>query len=230
MAGEPSHKELEQGLKTRKADLGRANKQKGESGESLKERLKFEALLAELSARFVNLPADRIDSEIEDAQRRICELLDFDRSTLWRVCSGDSNTLLLTNIYQPPESLAPPERMNAWDFFPWTVKKVLSGKIFVISKLTDLPAEADIDRENYRLYGTMSNVSVPLSIGGGPVFGVLTFAVMREERIWPERVLKGIRLIAEVFANALNRRQSERFLCESGARLSLATNAAGAGL
>ena len=44
------------------------------SEESLKEQLKSETLLVDMSARFVNLPADRIDSEIEDAQRRICEL------------------------------------------------------------------------------------------------------------------------------------------------------------
>ena len=51
----------------------------------LEERLKFETLLAELSARFVNLPADQIDGEIEDAQRRICEFLNFDRSFLGQV-------------------------------------------------------------------------------------------------------------------------------------------------
>ena len=49
----------------------------------LEERLRFETLLAETSARFINVPAERIDGEIENAQRRICELLDIDRSTLW---------------------------------------------------------------------------------------------------------------------------------------------------
>ena len=57
--------------------------------QALEERLRFEALLAELSAHFVNLPSDQIGSEIEDAQRRICELLDLDRSTLWQVCEGE---------------------------------------------------------------------------------------------------------------------------------------------
>jgi len=33
----------------------------------LEERLRFETLLAEISARFVHLSADRIDGEIEDA-------------------------------------------------------------------------------------------------------------------------------------------------------------------
>jgi len=44
-----------------------------------------ETLLAEISSRFVNLPADQIDAEIEDAQRRICEFLNLDRSRLWQV-------------------------------------------------------------------------------------------------------------------------------------------------
>ena len=180
----------------------------------LEERLKFETLLAELSARFVNLPADQIDSEIEDAQRRICELLDLDRSTLWQVSEGEPGTLLLTHIHQPPGSLPPPERMNARDFFPWTVQKVLDGETVTISKMTDLPPEAGRDRENFRAYGTKSDVLVPLSVGEGPVFGLLTFAVMREERSWPETVVKGFKLIAQVFANALARKRMEEQLRE----------------
>ncbi len=68
----------------------------------LEERLRFETLLAEISARFVNLPADRIDSHIEDAQRRICKLLDLDRSSLWQVREQEPGTLLLTHVHQPP--------------------------------------------------------------------------------------------------------------------------------
>ena len=60
------------------------------SEKSLKERLKFVLLLAELSAHFVYLPGDRIDSNIEDAQRRIREHLDLDRFTLWQVLENES--------------------------------------------------------------------------------------------------------------------------------------------
>jgi formate hydrogenlyase transcriptional activator len=177
--------------------------------EALEERLKFETLLAELSGRFVNLPPDRIDSEIEDAQRRICELLDLDRSTLWQVPEGEPGMLLLTHIHQPAEIRATPERMNARDFFPWTTQKVLSDETITISKMTDLPSEAGLDRESFRAYGAKSNVLVPLSAGEGPVVGVLTFAVTREERSWPETVVMGFKLIAQVFANALVRRRME---------------------
>jgi len=34
----------------------------------MEERLRFERLLLEISARFVNIPADKVDSELRDAQ------------------------------------------------------------------------------------------------------------------------------------------------------------------
>jgi hypothetical protein len=100
----------------------------------LEERLKFETLLANISARFINLPADRIEVEIEDTQRRICEFLDVDRSTLWQVREEDPGTLLLTHFHRPSESPSIPERMNAREFFPWTTQKVLSGETVIIVK------------------------------------------------------------------------------------------------
>jgi PAS domain S-box-containing protein len=60
-------------------------------------------------------------------------------------------------------------------------------------------------------------VIVSLSVGEEPVFGVLTFAVMREERVWSETVVTGFKLIAQVFANALARKHADIFLRASEA-------------
>jgi transcriptional regulator with GAF, ATPase, and Fis domain len=175
----------------------------------LKERQKSETLLVSISARFINLPADRIDSEVEDAQRRICEYLDIDRSTLWQVVEGEPEMLLLTHFHQIPGKIEPDKRMIARNFFPWTSRKVLGGETVAISKLTDLPLQASQDMETYCKYGTKSNVLVPLSVGNGPVFGLLSFALIREERNWPETEVKKFTLIAQVFANALARKQAD---------------------
>jgi hypothetical protein len=119
----------------------------------LEERLRFETLLAELSARFVNLPADRIDSNIEDAQRHICELLDLDRSSPFQVSEGEPGMLLLRHLHHPLGSRPPPERMDLWDFFPWAAQKLLDGETVIIPKTTDLPPEAGRDRETFIAYG-----------------------------------------------------------------------------
>ena len=110
--------------------------------EELDELLPFERLLAEISTFFINLPADQIGNQIVAAQKRICELLDLDRSALLLTDQDDPGMLLLTHVHQPPGSPPPPDRLNARDFYPWTVPKILSGETIVISKMTELPAEA----------------------------------------------------------------------------------------
>jgi PAS domain S-box-containing protein len=182
--------------------------------EELQELLPFERLLAEISTLFINLPANKIDSEIVAAQSRICEFLDLDRSALWITSEDDARTLLLTHIHQSPGLPSRPERMNAKDYWPWTAQKVLGGETLAISKMTELPAEAGRDRESYRLYGTKSTVLVPLSVGGRKVFGLLAFAVTREERDWPKTVVQQFELVAQIFANALSRKQAEKSLEE----------------
>src|SRR5882724_11412973 len=42
---------------------------------AIQERLRFETLLTELSATFVNVPASQVDSQIEAGLRRIVEIL-----------------------------------------------------------------------------------------------------------------------------------------------------------
>jgi PAS domain S-box-containing protein len=179
---------------------------------ALRKRLRFESLISDLSARFVNLPPDQIDNEIEGAQRHICEFLDLDRSALFQLSEEEPGVFLLTHFHQPKESPPLPNRLNATDFAPWTVTKILSGETVVIAKISDQPSEAARDRESYRLYGTKSTAVVPLSVGGGPIFGALTFAVVREERVFSETIMKGLQLFAQVFANALARKRTDEEL------------------
>ena len=184
------------------------------SHEELDTLAPFERLLAEISTFFINLSADQIGNEIVAAQKRICEFLDLDRSALLLTAQDDPGMLLLTHVHQPPGSPPPPDRLNARDFFPWTVQKILSGETLAISKMTELPAEAGRDREGFVRYGTKSGVYVPLSVGKGAVFGVLTFIVTREERAWPKRVVQQFQLVAQIFANALARKHAEKSLEE----------------
>ncbi|MGE5841891.1 MAG: sigma 54-interacting transcriptional regulator, partial [Deltaproteobacteria bacterium] len=178
----------------------------------VEQHLRFERLISDLSARFINLAPDKISDEIEGGQRQICELLGLDRSALFQLPEGEPRVMALTSLHQSKGSPPVPERVNGMDFFPWTVQKILSGETVTIGKMSDFPSEAARDREKLRRFGTKSTVVVPLSIGGGPVFGGLTFAAIREETDWPETVVKGFQLIAQVFANALARKRADEQL------------------
>jgi len=196
----------------------------------LEERLRFETLLTDISARFVNLPADQIDGEIEEAQRRVCECLGLDLSALWQWSVETPGLITLTHLYRPLGGPPLPEPMDAQEYFPWCLQQLMAGKVIVVSSTEEVPPEAARDQEVWRHFGVKTSLAFPLSVGGGPLLGALSFNTMREERTWPEELVKRLQLVAQIFTNALVRKDADRDLRESEARLSLATSSAGAGL
>jgi formate hydrogenlyase transcriptional activator len=196
----------------------------------LAQRLEFETLLANLSSRFVNVPSDQLDSEIVDAQGRICECLGIDHSALWQATLDDSTDLLITHLHRSRSLAPPPDRPIATELFPWALGRVGAKQIVCVSAMADLPPEAARDQASWLYYGIKSALVFPLSAGGGPVFGAVSFDAAREERDWPEPLRNRLQAAAQVFANALARKAADEVLRESEVRLNLAADSANAGL
>ena len=110
------------------------------SSERNEDRLRFETLLAEISSRYINLPIDQVDSMIEDDQRRICEFLGLDLSTLWQWEDGSSHFITLTHLYTVPGGPARPERLEAQKSFPCIQNSIATSDIFLHAYLEILMA------------------------------------------------------------------------------------------
>ena len=196
----------------------------------LEDRLRFESMLADLSSRFVNLPSADVDREIEDAQRRVCECLGVEISALWQWSSGNPGDFRLTHYHRPPGGAPVPETMDAREYQPWCLEKILAGEIISLSNLEEAPPEAARDLEVWRHFGIKSVLTFPLSAGGEPLFGALSFNSMEEERGWPDGTVQRLTLVAQVFANALARKRAEETLRESEDRYHLAAESAAVGM
>jgi PAS domain S-box-containing protein len=191
----------------------------------LADRLRFETLLADLSARFVHLPAEQIDGEIKDAQRRVCQSLALDACSLWQVMPENPSFIPLTHIYRPSEGAPIPEGINAGQYLPWSTQQIRAGKVIVASSLEELPAEAVRDRQTFGLFGIQSVLVLGLSVGGGPIVGGLAFST-RTPCAWPDELVKRLHVVAELFCSALARQRSESALRDSEERFrSLVENA-----
>jgi len=195
----------------------------------LEERLRFETLLTDISARFINLPSQRIDDEIEEAQRRVCQCLGIDLSALWQWSQASPHYWTLTHLFSPPEGPDRPEGINAAEAFPWTLEELLKGKTLAFST-SQLPPDAVRDKESRDFFDVKSSVVIPLATGSGPMIGILTFDTLREERTWPEEIVQRLNLVAQIFSTALARRLADNKLRESKARLALAADSAGMGI
>jgi GAF domain-containing protein len=178
--------------------------------------LRFETLISDISARFVNMPVSHADQEIEGAQRTICEYLGVDHSSLWQTFGKGANCLVLTHLFQSPGLPPAPDRMMATESFPWAQRKLQAKEILCVPDITKAPPEAARDSETLRQFGMKSTLGIPLSSGGGPVFGVLSFDDTQQARDWPESLQKRLQLVAQVFANVLERRHAQNEYVLSG--------------
>ena len=184
----------------------------------LEERLRFETLIADLSSKFVNLPAGEVDHEIEDAQRRICEALGIDLCALWQWTPEAPRYITITHLYRPLGGRPPPERIDAEDFAPWCLRQASAGRIVAVDSLNSLPPEATRDQEVWRHYGVKSALNFPL-FAGGQFFGALTFNTVQEERAWSKDLVNRLTVVAQVFTNALARKAADQALRQSLAEI-----------
>jgi PAS domain S-box-containing protein len=184
--------------------------------EVLDERMRFEALLVELSAAFVNLAADAIDPQIEHSLRRLVEFLGIDRSGFGEL-SEDRKRILVTHVYVVP-GFPPFPWAILDDQFPWFAEKIRQGEVLRFTQLPDdAPPEAVTEREYCIRVGLKSNLTIPLKVGG-TVLGVITFGSFRVYRAWPDDLVQRLRLVGEIFANALARKRADQALRQSEQR------------
>jgi PAS domain S-box-containing protein len=193
-------------------------------------RLRFEHLISDLSARFVNPTLERIDEEIQDALGKIREFFGVDRCGLVQVLH-DRDKFQVTHAAFAKDIPAVPKGVELpLSLHPWAYDKMIRKReVLFFSRIDELPPEANVDKETWVKWGIRSNLNIPIIIGGH-VEHIIAINSVRNERAWPEEFVPRLRLLGEIFVNAIERCQGEQALRESEERLSLAVSGAQAGL
>src|ERR1700704_2330049 len=120
----------------------------GPDSASVEELLAFERMLADLSARFANIPAERVECEIQIAQTIVRQFLCFDRSTFAEF-QDDGSLVVLSSTAAKGVEPTPPGPVPAQ--LSWFLAKLRAGEIFAIQNPTDdLPPEAVDEAEYFR--------------------------------------------------------------------------------
>src|SRR5262249_12439207 len=164
----------------------------------------FEERLSELSATFVSLPADQIDQRIDWALQVLLEGLGLDRSSIIEL-SADGQRMEITHSQsRPPHpQLTPGDLSHA---FPWYARMVQKGEILQFDRLPEeLPPEAIAERDHVRKSGLRAMLTLPLRVAD-QIIGAIGFGSFNEGVRWTPRLMRSVRLVGEVFANALARK------------------------
>lgn len=182
--------------------------------EALQERLRFERLVSGLSAAFVNMPVTRIGRQFSLWLRKLVTFLETDRGAVYEY-SSDRGRLVLKQYYAGSNIPKPPSPMTR---LPWYARRIAVGRTVILRNTDELPAGATAERLYFQKQGIRSYIAVPMSVGGS-LLGVIEFASFHRENDWNAEVVDRLRLIEEIFAQALKRRISEKTLQRRTAEL-----------
>jgi RNA polymerase sigma factor (sigma-70 family) len=169
--------------------------------------LRFENFLADLSATFISVPADQVDSLIVAGLRQIVEFLGIDRSGFGELLT-DKNKMKITHSYEVPGVPATP-RIYVEAHWADFAKKLQEGEPFRVPE--DLSPEASAEQEYVERVGLKSQFTIPLKRAGAVVGGI-GFASFRLHLEWPEDLVLRLRLIGNIFNYALARKHASEAL------------------
>jgi len=175
---------------------------------ALESYVHFEALIAELSSRFVNVPVERIDSEIAYAVEQLPTCLPNISRVSILECTADTDALLLT---RPNVNLWNATARFKADGLEWYARQGLSNKEVILMDVSQLPKEANAPKSILEDRGIGSSLSVPLEASGCAV-GVLAFSSADRGMEWSRPMVERCRMLGQVFASALLRKRTDHAL------------------
>ena len=180
--------------------------------EKIKWRLKFEKIITGISTNFIKLPLDALDAGINKALAEIGEFMGVDRSYIFLF--SDYGTRM-HNIHEwCAEGIEPQIDILSniqTAGLPYIIETLMNSNSIHIPKVADLPARAEKEKEHLQIQGIQSMTAVPMQLED-KVIGFLGFDSVRTEKTWEEDTFTLLKIVGEIFVNALERKKTEQKL------------------
>jgi len=128
-------------------------------------RLRFETLLSDLSARFMRARPAQVDEEIESALRKVTEFFHAHRCGLLQV-DGTRGVARLGHAWYAQGVRRVPAGQNCAEGYSWSFERlVVQKQAIAFNDLSELPPDAAADFPSYIAGGVCSTLMIPLFIG-----------------------------------------------------------------
>jgi formate hydrogenlyase transcriptional activator len=174
---------------------------------ALRRATEFDQLIAGLAANLIHVPTDTIDAQIVETLRTVGDLLGADRAMVIRDVPARQK-VLRSHVWVRSGTIGPPVA-DEKDAFPWLIARVFEERELVaLTRLDELPPEAARDRATFERNGVVSGALAPMVVEDR-VVGLLVFATVTRVQRWSPDLITRLRLVGEIIASALARRDAE---------------------
>ncbi len=201
------------------AARGAAELERKQAVKALKYRGDIEFIISTISTSFINLESAEVDSAINHALLTLGAFAGVDRCYIF-LFSESGKTFLNTHEWcaKGIEPSFAPNRDLPIEDFPQVMEKLNQFENFYVPRIADLPPDASVLKEILQQQGVQSFIDVPM-IYGKHLVGFLGFDSVKAEREWSVEDIRLLRLVGEIFVNALERRRAEKELQKTQAKL-----------
>ncbi len=178
----------------------------------------FLELVLTVSTSFINLPTDQTDAGINDALRLVGDFAQADRSYVFQL-SQDGHTMDNTHEWcaRSIDSQVHQLQDIPVSSLPWFHERICRGEVVHVPDVSQLPPEAKAEKTEWQKEKIRSLINVPI-VCRGTLVGFIGYDAVREKKTWPDDTISLLRIMGEIFANALERKSSVESLKESEAR------------
>jgi formate hydrogenlyase transcriptional activator len=182
----------------------------------IRERLRLEELLSEISTKFINLPISRFGKEMQESLRTVGEFFKADRCSL--IMISDDGKRLTPSYVWLSDAVGKSQNVYPIEYSDAIIEKWRTGEPVVGDLLSELPRDLGLASGILKEAGWKSSATVPLK-AGKDLLGAFGISSLTREKVWSEEMVKRLQLIGECFANALLRMQAEEELREAFSRI-----------
>jgi formate hydrogenlyase transcriptional activator len=180
--------------------------------QALKKEAEFQELVAKISSQFVNLPADKIDEAINEQFKEIGEYFNADRVTIGYL-PEKGEPLPATYMWFSDEKIG--EKITAQMMgatFPNLVNYLKDQEYWSFSVLEpDEYSHWLPERETIEKTGIKSGLAINTSFENS-ILEIFVIDFIQSNRVWSKNIIEQVKLLGNVFSNALNRKRAEQAL------------------
>jgi PAS domain S-box-containing protein len=194
--------------------VNRAERRRSE--QALADLLRFERLVSELSATFVDVSPQRVNDEVERALRKVLEAMELDHCSLFVYLpeEGEARSTHAADVSGVPAL----ERPVLYSEAPSVFDRLREGETVQLDDVaSDLPVGAAGERRAAAERQVKSVLLIPITFSERLVRGI-SFLTTRRYRSWPADLVPRLRLVGEILVSAVVGKRAEAALRASEER------------
>ena len=176
---------------------------------------KFENLILKISTLFINFSEEQLDDHINVSLRTIGEYYGVDRCYLF---TFSEDRRFISNTHEWCREGITPQRKNlqrvALAERPWLRECFSRKEVIDVYAITQLPAKARLEKQDFQAQDIKSLLVVPL-LRNTEMVGFIGFDAVRATRRWQTSEINLLKIVADIFTNALDRLNIMRSLSQS---------------